>query len=103
MKDGESTGEIHVQNDGFLPSNSIRRADVAKYLVESLLENKTGINGISDAVKTWNYEKTENGRLRFEAGDGYYYDGFHAATLDADSYGTESINYLIRALYKHPV
>jgi len=46
LKNGESTGKIHVQNDGFLPSNSILRADVAKYLVECLLENKTGISGM---------------------------------------------------------
>lgn len=46
LKDGESFGDVHVQNEGFLPSNSIQRADVAKYLVKSLLENKTGVSGI---------------------------------------------------------
>jgi len=51
LKDGEATGEIHVQNEGFLPSNSIKRADVAKFLVESLLENKEGINGICQKSK----------------------------------------------------
>lgn len=46
LKDGASKGEVHVQNEGFLPSNSIQRVDVAKFLVKSLLENKTGISGI---------------------------------------------------------
>ena len=46
LKDGDSKGEVHVQNEGFLPSNSIQRADVAKFLVKNLLENKTGVSGI---------------------------------------------------------
>ncbi|NOQ71779.1 MAG: NAD(P)H-binding protein [Crocinitomix sp.] len=46
LKDGASKGEVHVQNEGFLPSNAIQRADVAKFLVNSLLENKTGVSGI---------------------------------------------------------
>jgi nucleoside-diphosphate-sugar epimerase len=46
LKDGASKGEVHVQNEGFLPSNSIQRADVSKFLVKSLLENKTGVSGI---------------------------------------------------------
>lgn len=46
LRDGEAKGEVHVQNEGFLPSESIQRADVAKYLVKSLLENKTGVSGI---------------------------------------------------------
>ncbi len=46
LKDGASKGEAHVQNEGFLPSNSIQRVDVAKFLIKSLLENKTGISGI---------------------------------------------------------
>jgi len=46
LKDGEATGEIHVQNEGFLPLNTIQRADVANYLVNSLLENKQGVSGI---------------------------------------------------------
>ena len=46
LKDGESIGDVHIQNDGFLPSNFVRRADVAKYLVKSLLGNKTGVSGI---------------------------------------------------------
>ncbi len=46
LKDGESKGEVLVQNEGFLPSNSIQRSDVAKFLVQNLLENKTGVSGI---------------------------------------------------------
>ena len=46
LKDGASLGEVHVQNDGFLPSNYIQRTDVAKFLVSSLLEGKTGTDGI---------------------------------------------------------
>ena len=48
LKDGEKIGKAHVQNEGFLPSSYIQRADVAKFLVDSLLENKTGINGICE-------------------------------------------------------
>jgi hypothetical protein len=46
LKDGASKGEVHVQNEGFLPSSSIQRVDVAKYLVNALLKDKTGISGI---------------------------------------------------------
>ena len=46
LRDGKSVGEVHVQNEGLVPSNSIQRADVAKFLVECLLENKTGVSGI---------------------------------------------------------
>jgi putative NADH-flavin reductase len=46
LKDGPSKGKVHVQNEGFLPGNYIQRADVAKYLVESMSENKTGISAI---------------------------------------------------------
>ena len=46
LKDGDSKGDVQMQNEGFLPSNSIQRADVAKFLVKSLLENKTGVSGI---------------------------------------------------------
>jgi len=50
LKDGASKGEVQVQNEGFLPSNSIQRADVAKYLVKSLMESKTGVSGICQKV-----------------------------------------------------
>jgi len=46
LKDGSSEGGVHVQNEGFLPSNSIQRADLAEFLVKSLLENKIGVSGI---------------------------------------------------------
>ncbi len=46
LKNGPAKGNVHVQNEGFLPENQIERADVAKYLVESLSENKTGISTI---------------------------------------------------------
>jgi nucleoside-diphosphate-sugar epimerase len=46
LSEGQAIGEVHVQNDGFLPSNTIRRADVANYLVKSLIHCKTGISAI---------------------------------------------------------
>ena len=46
LKVKDSKGELHVQNEGFLPSNSIQRANVVKLLAKSLLGNKTGISGI---------------------------------------------------------
>ena len=45
LKDGDSTG-VHVQNEGYLPSNSIQRVDVAQFLVQSLLDDKRGFSGI---------------------------------------------------------
>jgi len=48
LKDGAPTGEVHVQNEGFLPSSAIQRADVASFLVESLQAGKTGISGICE-------------------------------------------------------
>ncbi len=50
LKDGGSKGEVHVQNEGIMPSYSIQRADVARYLVKSLLENKTGVSGICQKI-----------------------------------------------------
>ncbi|MCI4670639.1 MAG: right-handed parallel beta-helix repeat-containing protein [Bacteroidia bacterium] len=53
------------------------------------------ING----VPQWEFQKTLNGRLRFEAGAGYYRSGSKAATLDQDpSTTTDGINYLIGTL-----
>lgn len=48
LKDGPSTGKVHVQNEGFLPSSAIQRADVAAFLVESLVERKHGVSGICE-------------------------------------------------------
>jgi nucleoside-diphosphate-sugar epimerase len=47
LKDGESLGDYHVQTEGFLPDNTILRADLAKYLVQSMVENKSGFSAIS--------------------------------------------------------
>jgi gliding motility-associated-like protein len=48
----------------------------------------SSINGLPE----WEYDKTNNGRLRFNAGTGFYHGGTHggghAATLDADPAGT---------------
>ncbi len=52
-------------------------------------ENTEIINGI----ERWEYQKTVDGRLRFQAGDGFYHSGSHAATMDADGMFCE--NYLI--------
>ena len=46
LKDGPAIGKVKVQSEGFPSSNYIQRADVANFLVDSLLENKTGISGI---------------------------------------------------------
>jgi len=46
LKDGDLQGRVHVQVEGRLPSSSIRRSDVAKFLVDSLLENREGISAI---------------------------------------------------------
>jgi nucleoside-diphosphate-sugar epimerase len=46
LKDGESKGGVHVQPEGYLPSNTILRADLAKYLMDSLEENQTGISAV---------------------------------------------------------
>ncbi len=46
----------------------------------------------------WKYELTASGRLRLQAGAGYYRAGSYAATLDASPSGATSINYLIATL-----
>lgn len=46
LKNGPSTGNIHNQTQGFLPHGDITRADVAKYMVDSLLANKQGTSSI---------------------------------------------------------
>jgi len=46
LKDGDAQGNVHVQNEGFLPSSVIQRADVAQYLVNSMIEGKQGVSGI---------------------------------------------------------
>lgn len=63
-------------------------------ITSTYISNTTSLNGLPD----WSYEKTENGRLRFTAGSGFYHSGSHAATLDADPSGLYSVNYLITTL-----
>jgi len=58
----------------------------------------TADQNIINGTDKWSYNKTQNGRLRFEAGSGFYHSGSHAATLDADPTGTISVNYLIATL-----
>lgn len=50
LKDGDALGRVHVQDQGHLPSSSIRRADVARFTVESLLQGRTGASSICQAV-----------------------------------------------------
>ena len=47
LKDGDQVGEVHLQPEGRLPSASIKRSDVAKFLVDSLIENVEGISALS--------------------------------------------------------
>ncbi|MBN1187713.1 MAG: hypothetical protein JXB49_35895 [Bacteroidales bacterium] len=56
--------------------------------------NEQFINGIP----WWEYSKTENGRLRFQAGSGFIHNGLQSATIDASVSGTYSTNYLILTL-----
>ncbi len=51
LKDGTSVEEIHVQPKGFLPQNYITRSGLAKYLVESMVENINGISAICQKIK----------------------------------------------------
>ncbi|MDT8394434.1 MAG: PKD domain-containing protein [Bacteroidales bacterium] len=53
---------------------------------------------VIDGLPGLSYEKTENGRLRFNAGQEFCYSGNYAATLDASPSGTVSVNYLIATL-----
>jgi len=47
----------------------------------SITSNRNNINGRGNI----SYQKTENGRLRFNAGSGFYHSGSRAATLDCDA------------------
>lgn len=49
LRDGEATNKITIQAEGFLPHNDILRADVAKYLVDSMIADKTGFSSICKA------------------------------------------------------
>ena len=46
--DGNPKGVVHVQSEGHLPSQAIQRADVAKYLLDSLLEGRDGFSSICE-------------------------------------------------------
>jgi nucleoside-diphosphate-sugar epimerase len=46
LTDADASGEVHIQNEGYLPKDTIPRVDVAHFLVDSLLKGKTGISGI---------------------------------------------------------
>jgi hypothetical protein len=46
LTNGELSGKLHDQKQGFLPWSKISRADVAKYLVEAMLNNKNGFSSI---------------------------------------------------------
>ncbi len=49
LKNDIGTGKIHSQQTGFLPHGDISRADVAKFIVDSLLSDKTGAISICKA------------------------------------------------------
>jgi len=51
LTNGELTGKIHDQKQGFSPGSKISRADVAKYLVEGMLNNKNGFSSICKSDK----------------------------------------------------
>ena len=46
LKDNPKTGEVTVKNEGKMPSGEIARADVAYFLVASLIEGKSGEDSI---------------------------------------------------------
>jgi len=46
LKDGLATGIIINQTKGFMPYNDITRADVAKYLIDNMISDKTGFSSI---------------------------------------------------------
>lgn len=51
LTDGIATGKILNQTEGFLPNNDITRADVAKYLVDGIITEKTGFSSICKGNK----------------------------------------------------
>lgn len=50
LTDGIATGKILNKTEGFLPGNDISRADVAKYLVDSMIAGKNGFSCICRVV-----------------------------------------------------
>lgn len=51
LTDGKLSANVLNQTQGLMPSNQISRADVALYLVESMLLNKTGFSSICTLKK----------------------------------------------------
>jgi len=49
LKDGEATEKIYSCSKGSLPNGSIIRADVAKFLVKSMIEDTSGISSICNS------------------------------------------------------
>jgi len=46
LKNGEATGNIYSQKEGPLPKGDISRADVGKFLIDSMLSDKNGCSSI---------------------------------------------------------
>jgi len=51
LSDGQGTGKIWVQEQGKMPSYQVSRADVAQYLVDSLLSGKKGFSSVCKTGK----------------------------------------------------
>lgn len=49
LKNGPQSGNINDQSEGYLPNGDITRSDVSKYLIESMLSSKVGVNSICKA------------------------------------------------------
>ncbi len=62
---------------------------------DTYTSNQATIPGLSNQ---WEYSKTNNGRLRMAAGAAYNRSGNRAATLDANTNGPQSVNYLIATI-----
>lgn len=46
LKDTDPKGSVHIQSEGFLPGNTISRADVAIFLIESMMKGELGVFAI---------------------------------------------------------
>lgn len=51
LTNGELSGKVLNQTEGMMPSNQISRADVARYLVENMVNNKVGFSSICASNK----------------------------------------------------
>ena len=67
-------------------------------------EDFSGLSGYTsnasyiDGLPEWSYEKTEVGRVRFNAGAEFCFSGDYAMTLDASPAGPISVNYMMATL-----